>query len=70
MKSVAQCVPGFAKDPMNFIDYQRGLGGAKLGSMTIHSNVAKVEATSKTGKHATATFVKVAGEWRLLIGFQ
>jgi hypothetical protein len=68
-KYVAQCVPSLAR-ATKLSEYQRGLGGVKLGAVTIHGNVAKAQATSKTGQHATATFVKAAGEWRLVIGSQ
>jgi hypothetical protein len=69
-KSVNQCVPSFAANPKNFTRYERGLAGAKLGTVLVHGDLARVQVVTRDGKRVTARFVKAAGEWRVLLGVQ
>jgi hypothetical protein len=65
---VAHCVPTFAADPRNFTGYARVFSRVKLGRITIRGNIAIVQASNSNGQQAVTTFVRAAGEWRLLIG--
>jgi hypothetical protein len=67
---LASCAAEFAGTSDNFSGYYDDLHGSRLGAISIHGPIANVAVTSRNGRHGTATFVDVAGKWRLVIGIE
>jgi hypothetical protein len=65
---LASCAAEFTSTPDNFRGYYDDLHGSRLGAISVHSPIANVAVTFRNGRHGTATFVDVAGKWRLVIG--
>jgi hypothetical protein len=68
--TVDQCVPSLAKQPQTFVVYYRALAPVSLHGLNVHGNQATVGIAPKPGLANPMTFVRAAGEWRLLIGVQ
>jgi hypothetical protein len=68
--TIDQCVPSLARHPQTFVAYNRALAPIALHGLQVHGNQATVSLASKPGLANQITFVRAAGEWRLLIGVQ
>lgn len=66
---VKDCIPTLT-EPRNSSAYYRGLASIALGPLIIHGDIATAPATARGRRPFPLRFVKVAGEWRLLIGVQ
>lgn len=67
---VASCAPEFAKRAANFADYERIFAGLAITTVTVRGNRATVRVSSNARRVVNLSFVRAAGEWRLLIGVQ
>ena len=68
--SVDQCRPSLAKQPHMLDVYYRALAPMSLRGLKVHGNRATAGITPKPGLASPMTFVRAAGEWRLLVGVQ
>jgi hypothetical protein len=67
---VDRCVPSLSKNPSNFTVYEQLFRGVSLGIISVHGNTATARITSKGRRLVGLTFVRAAGDWRLLVGVQ
>jgi hypothetical protein len=68
--TVDQCVPSLAKQPQTFVVYYRALAAISVRGLKVHGNQATVRIAPKLGLANPMTFVRAAGEWRLLVTVQ